>query len=341
MIEISFLRIFGLVLGTFFLIWSLKEKKNKYFFFSLKRFVGFGLIIFSIFPNLLIIPSEIFKIEHNGRLLVIIILSIIILFMVIFNFINKLSKIETNIEDLIVEKKINYLESQNFSADIVILIPSYNELDNLKLLLKKFPKKIDNYHLKVIVIDDASQDDTYDFVKSLNIICIKNFRNRGQGASLRIGYKLINNFNTKVVVTLDADNQHKVDELEYIVRPIIEDKADLVIGSRSLGKTYKSNFTRSAGLKIFNSLISFIVKQKITDCSSGYKAFNSQCLKKLVLSQNRYQSADAIINTYKNNFKIKEVPISILERKYGTTKKGNDLFYGIGFFFSILKSWLS
>ena len=140
-------------------------------------------------------------------------------------------------------------------------------------------------------------------------------------------------------MTMDADNQHRAEDIEKIVIPILEDKHDLVIGSRVLGAQEKVSMLRNFGITIFSWIISLFIGQRITDCSSGFKAFNMRRLRNMDLTEDQFQAAEVLIEARKKGLKIGEVPIIINKRHYGVSKKGRDLSYGFNFAKIILKTW--
>jgi hypothetical protein len=100
----------------------------------------------------------------------------------------------------------------------------------------------------------------------------------------------------------------------------------------------KSKF-RYSGLKLFNFIISRLLKEKISDCSSGFRAFRTEVIKGINLREAQYQSTELIIEAVKKGYRIQEVPITIRERMYGQTKKGTNFKYGLNFTKVILKTW--
>ncbi len=138
---------------------------------------------------------------------------------------------------------------------------------------------------------------------------------------------------------MDADNQHLPKEIEKLVAPILSNQYDLVIGSRILGESFKSSVMRDTGINIFTKTINFITGTKLTDCSSGFRAFNVNKMSSLNLREEQFQTAEVIVEAAKKGLRIGEVPITIVERKHGTSKKGKDIKYGLFFAKTILKSW--
>jgi glycosyltransferase involved in cell wall biosynthesis len=228
---------------------------------------------------------------------------------------------------------------KNFSDYIFILIPAYNEADNLSVILPRIPNIIREYRVKFLVIDDGSTDDTINVAKQNGALIAAHYTNRGGGAALKTGYDIIKNLKPLIIVTMDADGQHNPEEIHVLVEPILNDNADFVIGSRVLGTCEKYSGLRSAGVHFFSKIINVIMGTKITDCSSGFRAFNKSVLENCFISQEQYHTAELIIEASKRDFRIQERPITISKRLMGKSKKGSNFKYGLFFLRTILKTW--
>jgi hypothetical protein len=346
--ELSGLRITGLIIGiigllvTFSIYRGPRWKRKNFVFFGL---FSICLITVSVNPNVLNIVAEIFKLEQKqrGRILVLIIGSNIILWFLFLYFKSQLDEYRYQF-DLLIRKlgheEIKELLKQEITdKEIMVIIPAYNEADNLKELLKKIPSNIKGRNVGVLVIDDGSSDNTRDVVVEAGHLVAQSKINRGQGAASRLGYDVLLRNNIRIGVTMDADNQHHPTDIETLIDPILNDEFDLVIGSRVLGETYKSTLLRNTGINLFTKIINFVTGLKMTDCSSGFKAFNVNKMSTLNLKEDQFQSAEVIVEAAKKDLRIGEVPISIAERIHGTSKKGRDIKYGLFFAKTVLKSW--
>ena len=138
---------------------------------------------------------------------------------------------------------------------------------------------------------------------------------------------------------MDADGQHRPEEIEQLVLPIIDDKYDVVIGSRVLGTREKDSPIRAAGVHVFGVIISSLLGKRITDPSSGFRAFKMDKIKNIDLREDQYHTSELIIDAIKKGLRVKEVPITILKRKFGKSKKGKNLKYGFNFAKTIIKAW--
>jgi GT2 family glycosyltransferase len=346
--EISGLRIAGLIIGALGLFVTFRIYRGPRW--KRKNFVIFGLfslclIIVSINPDAVNLAADFLKLEQKqrGRILALLIGSNIILWFLLLYFKSNLDEYKYQFDLLIRklgrEEIEDLLKKQITDKEIMIIIPAYNEAENLKELLQKIPSKIKEKNVGVLVIDDGSKDNTKEVVLQAGHLVAQNKINRGQGAASRLGYDVLVRNNIKIGVTMDADNQQMPEEIERLVEPVLKNQFDLVIGSRVLGTTYKNTLMRSMGVLFFTRIINLATGLKLTDCSSGFKAFNVNKMSRLNLREAQFQSTEVILEAAKKGLRIGEVPMTVLDRKYGTSKKGTDLMYGMYFAKTLLKSW--
>jgi len=124
-----------------------------------------------------------------------------------------------------------------------------------------------------------------------------------------------------------------------VMKPLLDGRADVVVGSRRLGQSVGHERFRSLGLDLFNFLVSFLTGRRITDCSSGYRGFELKPLLKLRLVQDRHHTAELLIEAARRGLRIEEVPVTILPRVHGESKKGTNWRYGFRFARTVLSSW--
>jgi glycosyltransferase involved in cell wall biosynthesis len=191
----------------------------------------------------------------------------------------------------------------------------------------------------VLVVDDASEDETRKIVQGHEHLVVSNMVNRGGGAALRLGYDISRKAGARICVTMDADGQHKPDEIQKLVLPISNGQYDFVIGSRILGKREKDSLIRLVGVYVFGKIISLLLGKRITDPSSGFRAFRMDAMGDIDLYEDQYHTSELIIEAVKKGMRIGEVPITMLRRKYGKSKKGLDWRYGLRFARTIVTAW--
>jgi len=199
-----------------------------------------------------------------------------------------------------------------------IIIPVYNEeltvgniIDRVKLVLQQTGLKNE-----IIVVDDCSYDKSLEVAKkrSAKIYTLK--QHLGKGYALRAGFAKAKG---DIIVTIDSDGSHKPEELLEVLAPVLEDKADLVIGSRYLNhKSVAARKLNAFGVKLFNYFIQLLTGVAVTDSQSGYRAMKRQVLKNQNLKSGEYEiESEMLVKTAKKNFRITEVPISFEQRTYG------------------------
>lgn len=206
--------------------------------------------------------------------------------------------------------------------DLLIVIPAYNEEKAIDFVLSDLLKCFDANN--IIVVNDGSTDKTSDAVKKHDkVILIELPFNLGVGASLQSAFKYINDKKQNTIaIQFDGDGQHIAEEIEKIIKPIIDNNADVVIGSRYLNKNNigKTTLPRKIGIKILSFLISVLLKQNITDCTSGFRAYNAEAVKFLAKNfPQDYPEPESIILLARSNFKVKEVDVLMRERHSGTS----------------------
>jgi hypothetical protein len=344
----SNLRIVGLIVGIFGLFLTFRIFRGPRW--KRGNFIVFGifslfLITISVDPNVLNTVAEILKLDtrQRGRVLALLIGSNISLWFILFYFKSKLDEYKYQfgllVQSLGYEDVKTKIKDKIRDRQIMILIPAYNEAESLKELLKQIPRQIESKKVGVLVIDDGSYDNTNQIVAQTEYLYIRNKIKRGGGAALVLGYSILKNIKPEICVTMDADGQHSPEEIGELVKPILENKYDFVIGSRILGKREKGSIFRFIGLHVFNMVIRLLTGIKITDCSSGFRAFRADLLDKIVLTEEQYHTSELIIDAAKKSFRIGEVPVTISKRRYGSSKKGKDWKYGLNFAKTILKTW--
>ena len=345
----STLRIFGCLIGiiglvaTFLVYRGARWNKSNFIFLAL---LNISLISITINPNILNVLRDALSLQtaYRGRIIALLIVSNIFLLFYIF-----FTKLKIDNIHLQFDRLVRSLGSKDLDQNVelvkcikpaMILIPAYNEEENLTSLLPLSPKQIDGVEIGVLVVDDGSHDDTYVAVTAIPGICVvKNLINRGGGAALRLGYDILQKAGVDYCVTMDADGQHRPDDIKNVLLPIIENRFDCVIGSRILGDREKANWLRITGVYFFGRIVSALLGKKITDPSSGFRAFRMEAVASIQLQEDQYHTSELIIEAVRKGLRIGEVPITILRRKFGKSKKGKDLTYGFQFAKIIIKTW--
>lgn len=202
---------------------------------------------------------------------------------------------------------------------ISIIIPLYNEEHSIKNVINRIPNHVKN---EIIIVDDGSTDDSVTKINRIydkKIKLKRHFKNRGYGAAILTGIK---NATGDIIVTLDSDGQHNPEEIPLLIEPIINNQADIVVGSRYLGRsTYKVPLHTRAGEFIVKKCLWYMFRQNIANNQSGFRAINKKGLKifeNLIFSKFGL-CTELLFKAGINGLRICEVPITISKREHGVS----------------------
>ncbi|MDY7038833.1 MAG: DUF2304 family protein [Thermodesulfobacteriota bacterium] len=344
----SNLRIAGLIIGivgllsTFLIYRGPKWKRSNFILFSL---CNLFMIVVTINPNAVNFVRDALSLREYlyGRLIALLIMSNIFLLFFSFYTKAKVENVRLQFDRLVRSHTLSDVEkviaSEETIKPIMILVPAYNESENLKELLPRIPEQVDGIDVGILVIDDGSEDSTLSVAAEAGAWAVKNPINRGGGAALRLGYDILRKSGVEFCVTMDGDGQHRPEEIEKLIHPVIKGQYDIVIGSRVLGHAEKDSLFRLTGVYIFSGILFFLIGKKITDPSSGFRAFKMNCLNEIGLYEDQYHTSELIISAVKSGRKIGEVPVTMRRRRHGKSKKGKDWAYGINFAKTIVRTW--
>jgi hypothetical protein len=222
---------------------------------------------------------------------------------------------------------------------VAIVIAAYNEQDVIGQVLEALPAVICGLKTAVIVVSDGSKDKTVWVAKTHGALVCDVPVNRGQGAALRLGYRLAREGGARYIVTTDADGQYNPAEMERVLAPVVAGEADFVTGSRTLGSQETNDPVRRLGTWVFAVTISLLTRQHITDSSFGLRAMRAEVTGVVRLEQPQYQSSELLIAVLAHGFRVAEVPATIHKRKVGTSKKGHNAIYGLKFAGVVAGTW--
>jgi glycosyltransferase involved in cell wall biosynthesis len=229
---------------------------------------------------------------------------------------------------------------EEFRDRVGVLIPAFNEADSIAWVLDRIPKSVCGLETAVLVVDDGSRDGTPEIATQHGAVVARHLINRGGGAALRTGYRLMADSGARIVVTLDADGQHLPSEMERLVEPVISGEVAVAHGSRVLGEAEPNHYARELGIVFFNRMVSLITRTKVSDCSNGYRAVRADVLPQLVLRQEQFHTSEFLIEAIKRGIPAKEVPVTVARRLHGHSKKPAVVRYGLGFANAIVRAWL-
>jgi hypothetical protein len=224
-------------------------------------------------------------------------------------------------------------------APVVVVIAAYNEVDGLPGAIAQMPDQVLGLDCDVLVVDDGSTDGTAASLPGTPAYSVRCPANRGQGAALRLGYRLALEHGARYLITTDADGQYDVADFPVVLAPLLEDRADFVTGSRVLGHQHTQDRVRRLGVHVFAWLASALVGRRLTDTSFGLRAMRAEVPAALTLLQPQYQSSELLLGALARGFRVVEVPGTMHVRTAGTTKKGRNLVYGSRYARVVLGTW--
>ena len=197
--------------------------------------------------------------------------------------------------------------------NVSIILPAYNETENLKELIPCIYKSLKG-EIEIIVVDDGSQDDTSQIAKELGAKVIRNPYNMGNGASIKRGIREAEN---EILLLMDADGQHLPSEIPKLLGEL--DDFDMIIGERD---AKSQNWWRCWANKIFNLLASYVSGIKIKDLTSGFRVVKkSKAMKFLYLLPNSFSYPSTLTLSFiKASYPVKFVPVKVEKRKRGKSK---------------------
>ena len=219
-------------------------------------------------------------------------------------------------------------ENGDKKVKLSIVMPCFNEISTIEASLKRVLAVPLDMEKEIIVIDDYSNDGTREYLQSIdgsdnNINIIYHDQNRGKGAALRTGFNAISG---DIIIIQDADLEYDPNEYHKLMKPILENKADVVYGSRFIGgESHRVLFYwHSLGNKFLTFLSNVFTNLNLTDMEVCYKVFRKEILEKIELKENRFGfEPEFTAKISRLNCRIYEVGISYAGRTYQEGKKIN------------------
>ena len=221
--------------------------------------------------------------------------------------------------------------------DTAIIVPAYNEGKVIRDVLLELKSKVP---YDIIVVDDASYDDTYEKACVSGVYLIRHIVNLGQGAAIQTGIEFAKKLGKKYVVTFDADGQHSPEDIEKFVEALREKKADIVLGSRFLGKTENMPAIKKAILQLSRIFTYLTTNIWLTDAHNGFRAINIEKYPDFEITQNRMAHASEIIDLIKKHkMKYIEMPCTVKYTEY-SKQKGQSVFNAVNIIFEYISGRL-
>ena len=324
--ELTALRAAGLIFAVLlivFVVWRRRELSNGSVLLGFLGALALAIVSGTELVNELL---KVFAFERgNGeRILGLAVFAIAILFLLVMRALTESARMNQQLsallEGLAWEEFKGAKLPERFRDKVAVVIPAYGEADNVAAVIERVPAEVCGIETQILVVDDGSRDETSDAAARAGAIVARHVINRGGGAALRTGYRLMSESGSRIVVTLDADGQHRPEEMERLVKPIVDGEVDMAHGSRVLGQADPNSRSRELGIVFFNRVVSFITRTRVSDCSNGYRAVRTTVLPSLVLRQEQFHTSEFMIEAIKRGIPAKEVPVTVDKRLTATPR---------------------
>jgi len=222
---------------------------------------------------------------------------------------------------------------------LAIVIAAFNEQGAIGPVIEALPQVICGLEVVKVVVSDGSADGTVKEADAAGALVCDVPVNRGQGAALRLGYRLAREGGASYIVTTDADGQYNPAEIPALLAPILAGEADFVTGSRTMGSEETKDPVRKAGVRFFALMISALTGKRITDTTFGLRAMRAEVTGAVRLEQPQYQASELLIGVLARGYRVAEVPATIHRRKVGKSKKGHNVVYALRFTRVVFRTW--
>jgi glycosyltransferase involved in cell wall biosynthesis len=199
----------------------------------------------------------------------------------------------------------------------IAIVPAYNEVDSIASVIAEI-RAVDP-ELAIVVVDDGSEDGTWRIAASAGAEVVRLPFNLGIGGAMQTGYQYARAKGFDLAVQIDADGQHDPRELPKLTQPILEDRADMVVGTRFAGgPQYDGSFGRRIGIHIFARVVSLLVRQRVTDTTSGFRVVNRKGISLFASDYpHDYPEVETIVLLFRHRLRLVEVPVAMRRRAGG------------------------
>jgi glycosyltransferase involved in cell wall biosynthesis len=206
------------------------------------------------------------------------------------------------------------------SPRIFVVVAAYNEARVIREVISGLAAVYPN----IVVVDDGSADGTAECLEGLDIMLLRHIVNRGQGASLQTGIRFALLQGADVVVTFDADGQHRIEDIDGLVQPVLRNECDVALGSRFLGRVHGIPFTRRILLKLGVLFTRLVSRVQTSDVHNGLRAFSRAAASSLNITLDRMAHASEILDQIKDQgWRYREAPVAIHYSAYSLAKGQN------------------
>jgi glycosyltransferase involved in cell wall biosynthesis len=199
------------------------------------------------------------------------------------------------------------------------IVPAFNEEDSVGAVIDEI--RVARRDFDVVVIDDGSDDRTAAVAGQHGAAVVRLPFNLGIGGAMQTGFQFARDRGYDIAVQVDADGQHDARAIETLLAPLVAGEADMVVGSRFVGeRPYRIPFARRMGIAMFAAIVSLIVRQRVTDTTSGFRAANRRCILLFAADYpHDYPEVEAMVLVTRQRLRLLEVPVAMRERQTGSS----------------------
>jgi hypothetical protein len=201
----------------------------------------------------------------------------------------------------------------------IAIVPAYNEERSIGQVLEEI--RSTDPELEIVVINDASTDGTARVAAAAGVPIVNLPFNIGIGGAVQTGYQYALEQGFEVAIQVDADGQHDPREISDVLEPIFDGRADLVVGTRfAKGGGYRGTRWRRVGIRLFAAIVSVLVRQRVSDTTSGFRAVNKKALRLFAADYpHDYPEVESIVLLSRHHLKMLEVPVQMRVRVEGNS----------------------
>lgn len=224
---------------------------------------------------------------------------------------------------------------------ILVIIPAYNEEDSIEKVIEDV--RTNCPQMDILVVNDGSTDHTSDKAKVSGVVVLDLPFNLGIGGGMQTGYKYADEKGYDIAIQVDGDGQHDPREIPKLLHTLEEKKVDVAIGSRFITVLeYKATTMRRVGITVLSKVISIMVRQKITDPTSGFRASRRKAIQLFAVNYPQdYPEPEVVVLLSKSGLKMAEVPVKMSQRYSGESSitKIRSIYYMVKVLLAIFVDW--